>query len=91
MGRNVIITLRVSPEDVDIDLDKILPDVVKIIEEFGGTIVSATKEDFVFGLKILNIKFLYPDQEFYEEELISKIASIKGISNAEVVSVSLAQ
>jgi len=91
MGRYVVITLKISPDDVDVDLEKVNEKVKDIIKNFGGQYLSYEVQPIAFGLNSLNVKFLYPDQEFKEEELLNKINNIEGVSSSEVVSVSLAQ
>ena len=91
MGRYVIITLKISPNDVDVDLEKVNEKVKDIIKNFGGQYLSHEIQPIAFGLNSLIVKFLYPDQEFNEEELLNQINSIEGVSSSEVISVSLAQ
>ncbi len=91
MVRYVVITLKISPNDVDADLEKINAQAKEKIKEFGGQYLSHEIQPIAFGLNALIVKFLYPDKEFSEEELIEKINSIEGVSSSEVVSVSLAQ
>jgi len=91
MGRYVVITLKISPNDVDVDLEKVNEKVKDIIKNFGGQYLSHEIQPIAFGLNSLIVKFLYPDQEFNEEELLNQINSIEGVSSSEVISVSLAQ
>ncbi|BFI73182.1 elongation factor 1-beta [Nanoarchaeota archaeon] len=91
MARYVVITLKISPNDVDVNLENINEKAKEKIKEFGGQYLSHEIQPIAFGLNALLIKFLYPDQEFSEEELLEKINSIEGVSNSEIVSVSLAQ
>ncbi|MGC9133098.1 MAG: elongation factor 1-beta [Nanopusillaceae archaeon] len=87
----VVITLKISPTDIDVNLEKINEEVKEKIKEFGGQYVSHEIQPIAFGLNALIVKFLYPDKEFNEEELIEKINNIEGVNNSEVISVSLAQ
>ncbi|BBL45764.1 elongation factor 1-beta [Nanobdella aerobiophila] len=91
MDRYVVITLKVSPNDIDLDLDKLNEAIKDKIKEFGGNFLSYEKQPVAFGLNVLMIKFLYPDKEFSEEELLNNINSIEGVGNSEIISVSLAQ
>jgi elongation factor 1-beta len=87
----VVVTLKISPTDIDVNLEKINEKVKEKIKEFGGQYVSHEIQPIAFGLNALIVKFLYPDKEFNEEELIEKINSIEGVNNSEIISVSLAQ
>lgn len=88
MGK-VIITLRVYPEGVETGLDSIVEEVKKIVQEFGGEYWKHEEIPIAFGLKALEIKFTYPDQEFKEEEFLNKVKSISGVNDAEIVNVTL--
>jgi len=88
MGK-VIITLRVYPEDVDTNLEEMLKEVKKVIDEFGGEYWKHQIVPIAFGLKALEVKFTYPDQEFKEDEFIEKILSIFGVNDAEITNVTL--
>ncbi|HIP66891.1 MAG TPA: elongation factor 1-beta [Candidatus Nanopusillus sp.] len=88
MGK-VIITLRLYPENVETDLNAIVEEVKKIIQEFGGEYWKHEEVPIAFGLKALEIKFTYPDQEFKEEEFLNKIKNTPGVNDAEIVNVTL--
>ena len=83
----VIITLEVLPESPEVDLDKIVNEINKIINEIGGKVINSNIEPFVFGLKKIVLKFSYPEKEFNEEVLLEKINSIEGVQSSEIVSV----
>ncbi len=87
---NVIITVSIYPEDPEVDLGKILEQAKKIIEEFGGKYYEHKETPIAFGLKSLDVRFIYPDQEFKEEDLISKLQEIEGVQSAEVTNITLA-
>ena len=88
MGK-VIITFRIYPEGVEVDLDKILEAAKKVISEFEGEYWKHEEVPIAFGLKALEIKFTYPDKEFEEEKFLEKIKQIDGVSDAEITGVTL--
>jgi len=88
MGK-VIITLRIFPEDINIDFNSILEEAKIIIKEFGGNYLKHEFVPIAFGLKTLDIKFTYPDKEFNEEKFIEKIKNIKGVSDASIQNITL--
>ena len=85
----VIITLKIYPEDIDTNLGAIVEEVKKIVREFEGECWKHEEVPIAFGLKALEIKFIYPDKEFKEEEFLNKIRDIPGVNDAEIVSVTL--
>lgn len=85
---NVIITLRVSP-NLDYDFNSVLEKVKEEINKFGGKYLEYKEVPIAFGIKVYDIKFLYPDKEFNEDELLEKIRSIEGIEDCEIVGATL--
>ena len=88
MGK-VIISFRVFPEDVESNLENIVEKIKIIIEEFGGKYLEHKFTPIAFGLKALDIKFVYPDKEFKEEEFIEKVKNIEGVSDVSIENVTL--
>ncbi|RDD52408.1 elongation factor 1-beta [Nanoarchaeota archaeon NZ13-N] len=88
MGK-VIITLRVLPEDQSIEINNLLEKINEKISKIGGKYLQHYLKPIAFGISALEIKFVYPDKEFKEEEFIEEINSIEGISSAEIVNVTL--
>ena len=88
MGK-VIVTFRIYPEGVDVDLNKIVEEAKKVISEFEGEYWKHEETPIAFGLKALDIKFTYPDKEFEEEKFLEKIKQIEGVSDAEITGVTL--
>lgn len=85
MGK-VSVTIRVLPDNVDIDLESIADEIKKIIPanvQFRGYQIS----DIAFGLKALLFNILAEDEGV--EELNSEIEKIKGVGSVEVVDLTL--
>jgi len=88
MGK-VIITLRIMPEDLDVDIDSILDKVKEEISKIGGNYLQHYTKPLAFGINAIEVKFTYPDKEFKEEEFIERVSSIKGVSSVEIINVTL--
>lgn len=73
------------PEDTDTDLKLIRSKAEKISKDFGAELLDKDQiEPVAFGLKALKLMFLL-DESKGSEELSDKLASIEGVSSAEVV------
>ena len=84
---DVIITLKIMPESVDIDLDKIKEKAIKKINEFGGDVGKSEEVPIAFGLKSLNLVFIMDEKKGSTEKLEDDIADIPGVQSVEVVDV----
>jgi elongation factor 1-beta len=83
----VIMTLRVMPEDVDIDLDALLEKIKQAIPE--GTDLRATeKQPVAFGLQALRINFARDESLGGTDDIEEAINNIEGVAQVEVEIVS---
>jgi elongation factor 1-beta len=83
----VIITLRVMPEDVDVDLDDLLDRIKKVIPD--GTDVRATEiVPFAFGLKALRMNVARDESMGGTDDIEEAISAQDGVSQVEVEMVS---
>ncbi len=83
----VIITLRVMPEDVDVDLDDLLDRIKKVIPE--GTDVRATEVvPIAFGLKALRMNVARDESMGGTDDIEEAILAQEGVSQVEVEMVS---
>ncbi|MHA1769597.1 MAG: elongation factor 1-beta [Candidatus Thorarchaeota archaeon] len=83
----VIMTMRVMPEDVDIDLDKLLEEIKKVIPE--GTDLRATeKQPVAFGLQALRINFARDESFGGTDDIEAAISGVEGVAQVEVEIVS---
>ncbi|TFG13348.1 elongation factor 1-beta [Candidatus Thorarchaeota archaeon] len=83
----VIITLRVMPEDVDVDLDDLLERIKKAIPE--GTDVRATEiVPIAFGLKALRMNVARDESMGGTDDIEEAIGAQDGVSQVEVEMVS---
>ncbi len=82
MGK-VYMKLRVMPEDVDVDLEKIYEKIKEIAPE-KVEIRDYKIQPIAFGLKALLVMAVMPDEGGVGDELIEKIQSIEGVESVEV-------
>lgn len=78
---SVVAILRVMPESVDVDLNRLKKDLktkVKAIQDIG-------EEPIAFGLKALKIAAIVGDDEGGTEPLEKAISSIPGIASVETI------
>ncbi|HII30400.1 elongation factor 1-beta [Candidatus Woesearchaeota archaeon CG08_land_8_20_14_0_20_47_9] len=80
----MIVTLRIMPEGVEINLEPIKKRAVEIVTEFGGRGCKAELNEVAFGLKAIMLMFSVDEKLGSTEKLEKKIAAIKGVSSAEV-------
>jgi elongation factor 1-beta len=83
----VIITLKIMPEGVDVDLGKIKDAATKKINGFGGDVGRAEEVPVAFGLKSLNLIFIMDEKKGSTEKLEDEISDIKGVQSVEVTDV----
>jgi elongation factor 1-beta len=84
---DVIITLRIMPESIEIDLEKIKEAAIEKINEFGGDVGKTEEVPVAFGLKSLNLIFVMDEKKGSTEKLEDEISDIKGVRSVEVTDV----
>lgn len=80
---NVVCKMRIMPEDVEIDLERV-SDEVRKLESDSCKIHSMEKKPIAFGLSALEVNLLFNDKQGGMEEIQEKIQNIDGVSEAEV-------
>ncbi len=83
----VIITLKIMPSGVDVDLDGIYRLAKENITEFGGEIGKKEEEPVAFGIKALKLIFIMDESIGSTESLEDEISKIKGVQSVEVTDV----
>jgi len=79
---NVAVTLRIMPESVETDIEKIRNEISKKVD-----IKDSKVEPIAFGLKILKILLIMPDKGV--DKLKEDLKTIDGISEVEIESTTL--
>lgn len=80
---NVYMKLRVMPEDVDVDLEKIYEKIREVAPE-KVEIRDYKIQPIAFGLKALLVMAVMPDEGGIGDMLIEKIEQIEGVESVEV-------
>ncbi|MFW9808744.1 MAG: elongation factor 1-beta [Candidatus Thorarchaeota archaeon] len=83
----VVMTLRIMPDDVEIDLDDLLERIKTAIPE--GTDLGATEtQPVAFGLKALRMNLSRDESMGGTDDIEAAISAIEGVSQVEVERVS---
>lgn len=82
---NVVIKLRVMPEDVDVDLEA-LKEKIMAAKPDEVDIRDTGIKPIAFGLKALLIAAVMPDMEGLTDKFIESIRGVEGVANVEIES-----
>ncbi len=84
----VIVTFKVMPESLEVDLNEVKELLKKQITDFDGIINGEmTEEPVAFGLKAVMVKFAYDESKGTTDDLEDKLTSEEIVQSVEVVSV----
>ena len=83
----VIITVKLMPVDVDVDLSKLEKSASKEIEKFGGKIGRVTQEPIAFGLKALMISFFSDESKSNLDPLEESLRNVTDVESVDIVEV----
>ena len=85
---SVVITLRIMPSDINIDLHKLEAEAKKEIIHFCSSKEFKTNiVPIAFGLKALDILFVMDESKGSTEALEQKISQLNGVESVEVTDV----
>ena len=86
-----IITFKIMPENVEVDLEPIKEKALVIAKDEGAIgEMQAKEEPIAFGLKALIIMAMYEVEGGDFEKIASKMNEIEGVQTAEVAKMDLA-
>lgn len=89
MGKNVLALMKVLPDDIDTDLDKLAEAISGQLPE-GCVIEKKDEEPIAFGLKALKLRVIIPaETEGGTTPVEEAIAKVKGVQRVETEMVSL--
>ena len=83
----VVMTIRVMPDGVEIDLDDLLKRIKKAIPQ-GTDIGAVEKQPIAFGLKALRMNLAREESRGGTDDIEHAISAIEGVSQVEVERVS---
>ncbi len=84
---NVLITLKIMPENIDVDLNIIENQAKEKIKSFGGDFVKSEQEPVAFGLKALKIIFFLDENKGSTDSLEEDIKNIELVQSVDVIDV----
>jgi len=87
---HVILTMKLMPEDPDVNLGDIKDKVEHIIKEFQGNVKGFEEEPVGFGLVALKVTFSRNEDLGSPDDIEEKINELPEVSSVQVVSVSRA-
>ncbi|MBI2084069.1 MAG: elongation factor 1-beta [Candidatus Aenigmarchaeota archaeon] len=79
---DVIVTFKIMPTGVDVNLDKLEKDVVREIKP-----QRTEREPIAFGLIAVNVTVLVPDEEGQLEKVENKLRELEGVEGVEVTEI----
>ncbi len=83
----VMVSMRIMPESVEINLKKLEEEIKKEITNFGGDVVGVIVSPIAFGLNALDIEFFMDESKGALDPLEEKISNIEGVVSASTTSV----
>jgi len=86
MDLNVVARIRITPDSIDSDLNKIKDELARISSDYGK-LHSAEIKPIAFGLNSLEAAILLNDSKGGIEEIEEKLKSVEGVSQVDVIDV----
>jgi len=88
MELNLAVDLRIMPEGVEVDLNKIKAELEPIVKDYGK-VYSAEEKPIAFGLKSLDIIVLLNDKKGGTDEIQAAISKLPGVSEVDITNMTL--
>lgn len=83
----VFVTIKIMPQDTEVDLKEIEKKARERIVEFGGDVATVEVEPIAFGLNSLVISFIMDESKGSPDPLEESISQIDGVVSATVIDV----
>ena len=83
----VVVTLKIMPSAVDVDLDAVKDRAVRLVSGFGGEVGKTIQEPIAFGLVALILMFTMDENIGSTEELEKAISQLDDVSSCDVTDV----
>ena len=83
----IIVTLKIMPENPDVEFSAIEAQARAKITEFGGRVARVEHEPIAFGLKALKMMFTMDEDKGSTEDMENDIATVAGVNSVQVIDV----
>ena len=82
----VAVKIKLMPESLDVDLEKLQKNAKSLIEKQGGKNISFSEEPIAFGLKAIIVLFAWPEEKELEN-IERDLEKLKGIKSVHVMDI----
>jgi len=82
----VIITFKIMPEDLEVNLDELEKDVKEFLNEHGE-VGKVEREKIAFGLEALIVMFIRDESKGSTDFIEDNMRNIDGVQSVEVIDV----
>ncbi len=79
---------RILPEGLEVDLDKLLENIKKVLPQ-GAALKASEQKPVAFGLKALHILIVMDDKKGGADDVERILSEVAGVQSVEVVQVGL--
>jgi len=79
----VMAIVKVMPEDVDVDLEKLKEDIKSCLPS-NVSLEKTIVEDVAFGIKALKLFLLLPEEEGGTSKVEEALSNVKGVGQVDV-------
>lgn len=89
---NAVVTMRIMPEGLEVDLDKVAAEAEVMIDSFVGKHMQkqVSFQPVAFGLKAVEIMFMMNEALGSPDAVAEQMTSIDGVQGAEITNVTRA-
>ena len=85
---DVVVTMKIMPDGVEVELDSLQEEAEKIIRKFiGEGAIKMEKEPVAFGLNALKFTFVMNEKKGELDPLEDILRNLEGVSSVEVTDV----
>jgi len=85
---NIVATIKLMPEDTEVNLDEMKKEAEKIINKYAGDgEIRSEKEPVAFGLVALKLTFVVDEKKGGLDPLEDLLRNMEGVNSVEVVDV----
>ena len=83
----VIVTMKIMPDDPEVDLKRLKEEAEKMITHFGGNLGKAEEEPIAFGLKAVALMFVMNESIGSTDSLEDQVRNLEGVNSVEITDV----